>query len=196
KDTFQLDSGKLGDLVTQKQEEKLKAEFTFFDGGKDKQDIDFRFSKDEQDDLQDCKDNIKPCPDPDFSALFVPAKEVLTALKAIRAVNERLLMYGFDDTYLDLIKSLQIESKKGNIAQNLVKVNDTLETLFGGKIIQTKEGDFLFRKNNKSDFSMSLTAEGVKKLGILSTLIRNRELRKGAILFMDEPEAVLPLERL
>ncbi|HMW37476.1 MAG TPA: AAA family ATPase [bacterium] len=38
---------------------------------------------------------------------------------------------------------------------------------------------------------MSLTAEGVKKLGILTTLIRNRQLNKGTILFMDEPEAVL-----
>ncbi|MBL7799004.1 MAG: AAA family ATPase [Saprospiraceae bacterium] len=191
KDTFQPDSGKLGDLVTQKQNERLKANFTFFDGDKNKQDIDFRISRDEQDGLQDCKENVKPCPDPDFRALFVPAKEVLTALKAIRAVNERLLMYGFDDTYLDLIKSLQIESKKGNIAKNLVEINAALEALFGGKIVQTKKGDFLFKKNNKSDFSMALTAEGVKKLGILSTLIRNRELRKGAILFMDEPEAVL-----
>ncbi len=35
------------------------------------------------------------------------------------------------------------------------------------------------------------TAEGVKKIGILSTLIRNRNLGHGSILFVDEPESNL-----
>lgn len=192
KDTFQPENGKLGEMVTKKRDSKLKAEITFFDESKDKQHIYFSFSKDAESNIHDCSEIIKPFPDSDFRALFIPAKEVLTAFKAITAISEKYFMYGFDATYTDLIKSLQIVTRKGNIAQKLVKVNEKLEGLFGGEITQTNEGEFIFRKkNSKSEFGMSLTAEGVKKLGILSTLIRNRELHKGTILFMDEPEAVL-----
>jgi AAA15 family ATPase/GTPase len=35
---------------------------------------------------------------------------------------------------------------------------------------------------------MNYTAEGIKKMGILTTLIRNRELNTNTVLFMDEPE--------
>jgi len=38
---------------------------------------------------------------------------------------------------------------------------------------------------------MPLTAEGIEKVGILTTLIRNRRLKKKTILFMDEPETAL-----
>jgi len=38
---------------------------------------------------------------------------------------------------------------------------------------------------------MQQTAEGIKKIGILTTLITNRQLGKGTILFMDEPETAL-----
>jgi len=38
---------------------------------------------------------------------------------------------------------------------------------------------------------MSQTAEGIKKVGILTTLIRNGNLNKNTILFIDEPETNL-----
>jgi predicted ATPase len=38
---------------------------------------------------------------------------------------------------------------------------------------------------------MSQIAEGIKKISILTTLIRNRTIRKGTILFIDEPETNL-----
>ena len=38
---------------------------------------------------------------------------------------------------------------------------------------------------------MQQTAEGIKKIGILTTLINNRQIKKGTILFMDEPETAL-----
>ena len=42
-----------------------------------------------------------------------------------------------------------------------------------------------------TEFSMSMTAEGIKKIGIITTLIRNRQLGKNTILFLDEPETSL-----
>ena len=38
---------------------------------------------------------------------------------------------------------------------------------------------------------MQMTAEGIKKIGILTTLINNRQLGEGTVLFMDEPETAL-----
>jgi predicted ATP-dependent endonuclease of OLD family len=71
-------------------------------------------------------------------------------------------------------------------------VNQALEELFEGKIEQTgqKEQPFIFKKSNQQ-FAMQQTAEGIKKIGILTTLIINRQLSKGTILFMDEPETAL-----
>lgn len=191
KNTFQPTGKGLSDLVHRRKEAKLTGELTFFEGDRNKQNIYFSISRDTKNGIDEVNSNIKPCPNPDeFNALFIPAKEVLTALNAISATRYRLFMDGFDDTYLDLINSLRIKTSKGRVASNLSQVSDRLEKLFGGEILQIEE-DFIFRKKSKTEFSMSLTAEGVKKLGILTTLIRNRQLSKGTILFMDEPEAVL-----
>jgi len=192
RDTFQPQKKGLGDLVNKKKDSKLYCELAFFANEKHAQEIHFSFTKDTESQIQDCSENIKPNEaDNNFNALFIPAKEVLTAHNAISSTRDKLFMDGFDDTYLDLIKSLRIKTQKGKVAANLSKASDIIEQLFGGEILQTANDEFIFRKNSKAEFSMQLTAEGVKKLGVLTTLIRNRQLNKGTMLFMDEPETVL-----
>lgn len=135
-------------------------------------------------------DSVKSISD-QFRCVFVPAKEVLTSLKAIRATRDNLDMPGFDDTYLDLIRSLVIPTQKGRIADELVQVTKKLEELFEGKVEQTSEFDEFIFKKGKTDFPLTLTSEGVKKIGILTTLIRNRQINHNSVLFMDEPETML-----
>lgn len=127
-----------------------------------------------------------------MNVLFIPAKEVLTAFNDIRSMRESFYGRGFDDTYLDLIKALNLQPTKGRVASELSTVNKSLEDLFEGKIEQTNQPDqpFIFKKGNQQ-FAMQQTAEGIKKIGILTTLITNRQLGKGTILFMDEPETAL-----
>ena len=93
---------------------------------------------------------------------------------------------------MDLIKALSLETTKGRVATELSAVNKSLEDLFEGKIEQTglQDQPFIFKKGNQQ-FSMQQTAEGIKKIGILTTLITNRQLGKGTVLFMDEPETAL-----
>ena len=76
--------------------------------------------------------------------------------------------YWFDDTYLDLIKALDLPATKGRVAADLSTVNKTLEELFEGQIEQTgkSEQPFIFKKGNQQ-FAMQQTAEGIKKIGIL-----------------------------
>ena len=127
-----------------------------------------------------------------LNSLFIPAKEVLTTLDDIRTIREQEYGRGFDDTYFDLVKALDVRTQSGNLLPELSQVNRTLEALFEGKIEQTKEPKeaFIFKKGNQR-FSMQQTAEGIKKIGILTTLINNRQLKTGTILFMDEPETAL-----
>ncbi len=125
-----------------------------------------------------------------FRCLFIPAKEVLTALKAIRATRENLHIRGFDDTYLDLIKALSLPTVSGNVKLELAKLNPRLANVLDGNIEQNADNDFIFKRGN-TEFSMSLTAEGIKKIGIFTTLIRNRQLNASSVLFLDEPETTL-----
>lgn len=60
--------------------------------------------------------------------------------------------------------------------------------MFSGELKQVENTDrFVFRRGN-TDFKLPLTAEGVKHIGVLSTLIQNGQLNKDSVLILDEPE--------
>ncbi len=183
----------LGELVQKGASEKLEVNVVIAsNNNKYKQPINYSFGERTEKNIINCTDPVEAIPDELINALFIPAKEVLTAFADIRNIRNKFYGVGFDDTYLDLINSLDLPSTKGRVANELSKVNKSLEDLFEGKIEQTGLSDqpFIFKKGNQQ-FSMQQTAEGIKKIGILNTLITNRQLGKGTVLFMDEPETAL-----
>jgi AAA15 family ATPase/GTPase len=189
-DTYQPGKKGLGELVSKITKEKLSVNIEFKHPKLNYEDrLHFSFGESTTNTIVDCQENIKPISE-NFRCLFIPAKEVLTSLKAIRATRDNLHMPGFDDTYLDLIRALVIPAQQGNVTSELKDVNKKLEDLFEGHIEQQSDDDFLFKKGN-TEFPIQLTAEGVKKIGILTTLIRNRQLNANAVLFFDEPETTL-----
>jgi AAA15 family ATPase/GTPase len=189
-DTYQPGKKGLGELVSKITKEKLSVDIEFKHTKLNYEDrLHFTFGDSTTNTIVDCQKSIKQIND-NFRCLFIPAKEVLTSLKAIRATRDNLHMPGFDDTYLDLIRALVIPAQKGNITEELKDVNKRLEELFEGQIEQQSDDDFLFKKGN-TEFPIQLTAEGVKKIGILTTLIRNRQLNANSVLFLDEPETTL-----
>lgn len=192
-DTFMPRKNGLGDLVQKGSKDRLDVNITISgNNGKYKQPIYYSFGERTEKTILTGNEHIDPLPDNVINALFIPAKEVLTAFTDIRNIRDNFYGIGFDDTYLDLIKSLDLPTTKGRVANELSQVNKSLEDLFDGKIEQTgqKEHPFVFKKGNQQ-FSMQQTAEGIKKIGILTTLITNRQLGKGTVLFMDEPETAL-----
>jgi AAA15 family ATPase/GTPase len=189
-DTYQPGKKGLGEIVSKITKEKLTVDIEFKHSRLNYEDkLHFSFGDTTTNTIVDCQKSIKPISE-GFRCLFIPAKEVLTSLKAIRATRDNLHMPGFDDTYLDLIRALVIPTQKGNITEELKDVNKKLEALFEGQIEQQSDDDFLFKKGN-TEYPIQLTAEGVKKIGILTTLIRNRQLNSNSLLFLDEPETTL-----
>ncbi len=191
--TFMPRKNGLGELVQKGSKERLDVNVTIVgNNSKYKQPIYFAFGDRTESTISYCIDHVDSIPENSINALFVPAKEVLTAFNDISNIRDNFYGIGFDDTYFDLIKALRLETTKGRIATELNNVNKSLEDLFEGKIEQTglPEQPFIFKKGNQQ-FSMQFTAEGIKKIGILTTLITNRQLGKGTVLFMDEPETAL-----
>ena len=184
--TFQPEGNGLSEIVT-KGQAKLKVEVRLC-----QENYHFSFGRDTTRKITDCSSNIV-CPE-SLQTFFIPPKELLTAFDAIGAVREQLQIFGFDDTYYDLIKALRLPTTKGNIQRDMKEVLDSLEELFTGEIVR-EENRFIF-KRGREKFGMSQVAEGIKKIGILTTLIRNRTLQKGTILFMDEPETNLHPEAI
>lgn len=191
--TFQPKKNGLGELVTKSLGGKLNVQFTF-QLQKENQTLQFGFGESTQKQIKEGTSDAHINTNIAISTLFIPAKEVLTAFDAIAYTREQRDMLGFDDTYLDLIKALRVQTRQGNVESNLRDINQELENLFGGSIKQTNTSNttsFIYKKEDGKEFTMNLTAEGIKKIGILSTLIRNRMLGKGSILFLDEPETAL-----
>jgi predicted ATPase len=63
--------------------------------------------------------------------------------------------------------------------------------MLDGKIEYDEAGNrWQFKKGNQK-FSIGVTAEGIKKIAILDTLLGNRYLSPESVVFIDEPESAL-----
>ncbi len=181
--TFQPDNFELGRLVNRSTKEAFKAEFTIQD-----QQYQFGFGKTTTKSIRDCSEPISNSSD--VNAIYIPPKEVLSALDAIDATRKKLEIPGFDDTYIDLIDDLRLPATEGGIDKNLVAALKHLQDATGGGDIKLENGEFFFTRGREK-YGMRSIAEGIRKISILNQLIRNRTLKNGSVLFIDEPETNL-----
>lgn len=119
--------------------------------------------------------------------IFIPAKEVLTAYNTIKAIVRQYFYPGWDDTTLDLIDLLDIPVKD-EISSDFEDVIKQLREMFSGELHQVNSSERFVYKRKCIEHMMPLTAEGVKHIGILTTLIANGQIKKNTVLFLDEPE--------
>lgn len=125
------------------------------------------------------------------NSIFLPAKEVLSLHHLILQSRERDLQFGFDDTYYDLALALRHGTKQGKNFKEFAASRQQLEALLGGKVIYEEDSrKWVYKKGNQR-FSIGVTAEGIKQLGILDTLLGNRSLDLNSVVFIDEPESAL-----
>jgi len=179
--TFQAD--KIGDLVTKGADGQLDFKLAF--GGNE---FCYTFGKDTIKQILSLENHVPPR---SSNSIFLPAKEVLSLHDIILKSREVDKVFGFDDTYLDLARALRQAGKGGRNYDVFAKSRQNLEGILGGKVEDVDgNGKWLFKKG-KHRFPLGVTAEGVKKVAILDTLLSNRYLDPQSIVFIDEVESAL-----
>jgi AAA15 family ATPase/GTPase len=180
--TFQPD--KIGDLVTKGSDGPLSYKMTF-----DDRIFNYSFGKDTTKSIHSLENHVAPRSNTD--SIFLPPKEVLSLQHIILASREQDKVFGFDDTYYDLAKALQIATMSGRNYDAFAASRLRLEAILDGKIEYDKTAHcWQFKKGNQK-FNIGVTAEGIKKIAILDTLLGNRYLSLTSVIFIDEPESAL-----
>lgn len=180
--TFQ--SEKIGDLVSKGADAPLSCHITF-----DNQDFSYVFGKDTTKQISSLENHVSPR---SSNSIFLPAKEVLSLHHIILKSREQDKVFGFDDTYLDLARALRQPPRGGKNYLEFSQSRKNLEEILGGKVeYDETSGRWQFKNPNNQKFPIGVTAEGIKKIAILETLLGNRYLTPDSIMFIDEPESAL-----
>jgi AAA15 family ATPase/GTPase len=179
--TFEVE--KIGDLVSKGVDEPLSFKFRI-----DDKEFCYGFGKDTTKIIQALENYVLPR---GSNSIFLPTKEVLSLYKIILESREVAKTFGFDDTYLDLARALRQPPKGGKNYQHFAASRKSLNDILDGKIeYDEKAGRWQFKKGNQK-FPIGVTAEGIKKISILDTLLGNRYLDPNSVIFIDEPESAL-----
>lgn len=179
--TFEIE--KIGDLVSKGADEPLFFKLRF-----DGQDFYYRFGKDTTKSIQTLENHVLPR---SSNSIFLPTKEVLSLHHIILQSRELSKTFGFDDTYLDLARALRQPPTGGRNYQLFAMSRKNLSDILEGKVeYDEKLGRWQFKKGNQK-FPIGVTAEGIKKISIVDTLLGNRYLDQNSVIFIDEPESAL-----
>ncbi len=144
----------------------------------------------------DCNKKLVINQSPDSSkagnSIFIPAKEVLSLFSIILKSREVDQVFGFDDTYYDLVKALRIAPSRGRNYTGFANSRKKLTEIIGGKVdYDDSTGKWVYKQTNNQRFSIGSTSEGVKKIAIMDRLLSNGYLDSHSIIFIDEIEAAL-----
>ena len=147
--------------------------------------IEFNFTKNSKYEV-----NVKDTPQKFYKkeTLFIPAKEILSHFKGFIATYSKREI-AFDKTTNDLALELDLPLLKDQ--QLIEKKNIELEKILEGEIIQLNGEFYLRRFKDKELVVSSMMAEGLRKIGTISYLLKNGALTKDSILIWDEPESNL-----
>ena len=180
--TFQAE--KIGDLVSKGADSPLLSNITV-----DGRDFSYGFGKDTSKQISNLENHVPPRTS---NSVFLPAKEVLSLHQIILKSREQDKAFGFDDTYYDLAKALRVVPSKGNNYREFVQSRRQLEEKIVGGVIEydPESNRWLFVKG-RYKFPIGVTAEGIKKIAILDTLLGNRYLDTKSVVLIDEPESAL-----
>lgn len=180
--TFQTE--KIGDLVSKGAEEQLSSSIEF-----DNREFSYSFGKDTSKQISVLENHALPR---SGNSIFLPAKEVLSLHQIILKSRDQNLEFGFDDTYYDLAAALRIQTGRGKKFAEFAKAREHLKEIVGGEIkYDETSGRWQLTNEDRQKFQIGVTAEGVKKIGILDTLLGNRYLDTSSVVLIDEPESAL-----
>ena len=179
--TFQPE--KIGDLVSKGAEGPLSSALSI-----DQKTFSYSFGKDTTKQIASLENHVPPR---DSNSIFLPAKEVLSLHQVILKSREQDKVFGFDDTYYDLARALRISTSKGKNYREFAQSRKELEAILGGVIEYEETSSRWMFVKGRHKFPIGVTAEGIKKISILDTLLGNRYLDIRSVVLVDEPESAL-----
>ena len=181
--TFQVE--KLGKLVTKSVKEPMHVHVVL-----DRKSIDFKFGADTKKTVKKVQTTFDASWE--NAAIFIPAKEVLSLFQVILNSREKDQLFGFDDTYLDLVRALGIPTQRGRNSRVFANGRKRLDRIIGGRAVyDERRKQWYFKQNKNAKFTLGILSEGIKKLAIFDQLLANRYLSQYSIVFIDEPESSL-----
>ena len=140
-----------------------------------------------------------------ISSVFIPSRDVLSnnnnndndndshnLANSFNNVDNRR----FDDTYIDIVNlvkvdtSLEEKGKEEKLRQKEARKSlKKLDEFIGGKLYYDVKKAKFYLKIANSKQEINLVSEGIRRMSVLSQLIKNGTLEKSSVLFWDEPEA-------
>ena len=123
-----------------------------------------------------------------MEAVYIPVKEMLSHAPGFRSLYESRDIH-FDEVYVDILHRAFRPILRGPMDPVQKRLLPRLRKAMDGTVTSRNEQFYL--RNRQGNLEFSLLAEGHRKIGLLWTLIRNGTLRKGSVLFWDEPETNL-----
>ena len=139
------------------------------------------------------RENVLP-----FSRLIYIESPIFLKLKTALEESKHFLrppwfdrkpITGVPEYFYDLARVLRFEYT-GDIAFPDLYEKLTSESILGGKLAISEEGNLSFLENDRR-FSLMLTATGIANIGFLALLIERKILDENSFIFIDEPEAHL-----
>jgi predicted ATPase len=194
RETFQASKDKLGGIVSKTvigEGMQVKMDLRYL--GQKAEEIKFSLLRDTTDQIAKANIQVSDILEAEIgdnaNPIFIPSKEVLGIHDAIRKSYSQFIQ-GFDATYNDLVQILHPFVEEGGQDSAFQTIVQSIEKeLLEGQIEYNSDSSaFFFRNSAQQVFEMTMTAEGIKQLGIIPVLIKTGQLRSGSILFLDEPD--------
>jgi ABC-type ATPase involved in cell division len=119
---------------------------------------------------------------------YIPVKEMLANAPGFRSLYAEREIH-FEEVYADIVDRAYRPLPKGPPSDERRRFMERIRKAIEGRVTMKKEEFFL--RSKQGNLELTLVAEGVRKLALLSLLLQNGTLLSGSVLFWDEPEANL-----
>ena len=123
-----------------------------------------------------------------IESVYIPVKEMLSNAPGFRSLYSQREIY-FEEIYADIIGRASLPVLRGPMDNERKRLMTILRKAIDGRV--TVRNDEFFLSNSQGNLEFTLLAEGTRKLALLWLLIQNGTLRKGSVMFWDEPETNL-----
>ncbi|TWI76744.1 AAA15 family ATPase/GTPase [Desulfobotulus alkaliphilus] len=175
----------LGRIARRKQgKERCELSFSFADKALD---CAFHFSTSSRSEVQLTK---LPKIWQDKAPVFLPTRELMTLYPNFVSVYENHYLE-LEESWRDTCILLGALALKGPREKKVAELLAPLEKAMDGKVLLDQNGRFYLQRTGQGRIEMSLVAEGLRKLAMVSRLIATGTLLDKGCLFWDEPEASL-----